>query len=966
MKHLAIVLISFFSLLSVSFAQGGWQNIYPIQSNTPYGDGIDAVKQTPDGGYILAGASEVNSSASQNRVVKVNDQGIIQWSTSYASVGPYSWATNIELSPLGGYYVEGYRTNPSTFAREVYLQRIDANGNQLWLNVYPQAQVATKGDVTNDGGYIQIGYYDNNGIQDTLSVIKTDASGNLEWLNKYPNTGTGIERIPTSIIQTSNNEFVVAGYKDQGFGGLNFLWRLNAQGDSLWQSTYGVTMNHPEYIGQVLELQDGSLVALANDALTFGANDFYLFKTDASGNLLWDRHYQQINAFGTHLDATTDGGFILTGYQNVASSYKVILIKTDESGTQQWLKTYNGLGTGSYKPYCVQQTSDGGYVVGAAKIQGAYTRLNMYLIKTDSLGEIYGNTLQGYVFADADADCNLTNGEHPFSNWLIKAEGAQTFYTSTNEDGFYWLRVDTGNYQLTLQPPSNSVYWETSSCANDTVQLSIPTNLSTIETSFPQTADEFCPLLSVDLGTPFLRRCFNNTYVIHYCNSGTSTAENAYVDVAFDDFLSLDTSSITGEFSLIDVNTYRFQIGNVEIGACGSIHASVYVSCEAVLSQTHCSSASIFPNSNCLEPLWTGAFLELDAECRNDSAVFIIHNTGASMTQPSNFTIYQNGTIIDLGSIQLAANEVAELSYLVVSNAAYRIDLHQPQGLPSILGDPIASIAVFACLQNSSNEWVTQFSNYDGSPFIDVDCRQNIGAYDPNDKQASPIGYGIEHYIAENTDLEYLIRFQNTGTDTAFTIVIRDTISAALDVSTFQAGAASHAYSWRYYGEGVQAVEFTFNTIMLPDSFVNEPASHGFIKYRIKQLRDNPIGTIINNTAAIYFDFNEPIFTNTTFHEIGADYIEEVLITEISPSVEGNNHEIRMYPNPFNSQTTIELPLGISGSLKLMDVQGRVVKSLSSASNTIYLSREGLSKGLYLYVIEVDGLPYSTGKVIVH
>jgi len=115
-------------------AQGGWQNIYPIQSNSPYGDGIDAVRQTADGGYILAGMSEMNSAASQNRVVKVNDQGIIQWSNSYASVGNYSWATNIEIAPDGGFFVEGYRINPATFAREVYLQRLDANGNQIWLN----------------------------------------------------------------------------------------------------------------------------------------------------------------------------------------------------------------------------------------------------------------------------------------------------------------------------------------------------------------------------------------------------------------------------------------------------------------------------------------------------------------------------------------------------------------------------------------------------------------------------------------------------------------------------------------------------------------------------------------------------------------------------------------------------------------------------------------------------------------
>ena len=966
MKHLYLLTFSLLTCFNAGFAQGGWQTIYPIQSSSQYGDGIDAVRQTPDGGYILAGVSEVNSAASQNRVAKVNDQGIIQWSNSYAAVGSYSWATNVELAPNGGYFVEGYRTNPTTYAREIYLQRLDANGNQVWLSFYPEAQVAGNGDVTSDGGFIQIGYYDNNSLQDTITVIKTDASGNLQWLTKYPNTGTGIERIPTSIIQTSNDEFVVAGYRDQGFGGLNFLWRLDATGDSLWQNTYGVTMNHPEYIGQVLELEDGNLVAVANDALTFGANDIYLYKTDASGNLLWDKHYQQANSFGTHLDTTNDGGFILTGYQILASVYRVVLIKTDLNGDQQWLKTFTGNGTGSFKSYCVQQTSDGGYIIGAAKIQSAYTSLNMYLIKTDDLGEIYGNTLQGFVYADENADCMLTNGEHPFANWLVKAEGNQTFYTSTDANGFYWVRVDTGSYELTLAPAASNVYWVTASCANDTVQIDIPQNLTSIETSFPQSANAYCPLLTVDLGTPLLRRCFNNTYVIHYCNSGTAAAENAYVDVTFDDYLEVDNASITGSYVQLDSVTYRFTLGTVEIGECGSIPLTVYVSCDAYLGQTHCNTAEIFPNESCLEPVWEGPFITLDAECRTDTAAFIITNSGGLMTQAQTYFVLENGAIIDQGSVELAAGQSIELTYPVYPVSSYRLTVNQAVGLPSILGDPSASIAVFGCDVPYDQDWVTQFSNYDGSPFLDVDCRQNIGAYDPNDKQASPVGYGIEHFIEENTDLEYLIRFQNTGTDTAFTIVIRDTISSALDLSSLQAGAASHAYTWRFYGEGVQAVEFTFNNIMLPDSFVNEPASNGFIKYRIKQLRNNPIGTLINNTAAIYFDFNEPIFTNTTFHQIGEDYIPELLVTVDHTLANQESDAIKIYPNPFTTQTTFELPEAANVTLSLMDTQGRLIRSLVASDKYFQLSSDGLAEGVYFFTIQSEGTNLYSGKVIVY
>ncbi len=958
--------IVFLVLTNLCLAQGGWQTIYPIQSNSPYGDGIESVRQTPDGGYILAGMSELNSAASQNRIVKVNDQGIVQWSNSYSAVGNYSWATNIELSPNGGYFIEGYRTNPVSFAREVYLQRLDANGNQLWLNFYPQAQVATKGDITNDGGFIQIGYYDNNGIQDTLSVIKTDESGNLQWLRKYPNTGTGIERIPTSIIQTLNGEFVVAGYKDQGFGGLNFLWRLDASGDSLWQNTYGVQMNHPEYIGQVLELEDSSIVALGNDALTFGANDFYLYRTDPNGYLLWEKYYQQANAFGTHLDATSDGGFILTGYQLLSSLYNVILIKTDIDGNQQWLKTYNGYSNGSFKPYCVQQTSDGGYIVGGAKLQGPYTRTNMYLIKTDELGEIYGNTLQGYIYADANANCSNDPEEYKFQNWMVKATGNQTFLTSSDETGFYWVRVDTGNYQVTLHPTGINPYWENASCTNDTLNISITQPLTTIDTSFAQTASAFCPLLTVDMGTPFLRRCFNNTYAVQYCNTGTAAAEDAFINVEFDDFLIVDNSSINVPFTQIDSQNYQFDIGNVQIGECGSISISVLVSCDALLGQTHCSNAEIFPNQSCLEPIWEGPVVALEAECRNDSVVFTVSNSGSDMLEPVDFTVIENGTIIDMGIVELAAAQSQEISYIANENASYRINVNQAQGLPAILGDPIASIAVLGCGSIESEGWVVQLSDYDGSPFIDIDCHQNIGAYDPNDKQASPVGYGEEHFIKENNDLEYLIRFQNTGTDTAFTIVIRDTISQFLDITSIQPGSSSHNYAWRVYGEDVQAVEFTFNNIMLPDSFVNEPASNGFIKYRIKQLENNQIGTIINNTAAIYFDFNEPIFTNATFHEIGEDFIEEVLITSDFSSIL-DLQRTKVYPNPFNQSTRIEFQGESKGNfnLEVYNSLGQLVQEYQSKQNYIDISQGTLKPGVYFYTLKNNTLLIDSGKMII-
>jgi hypothetical protein len=152
-----------------------------------------------------------------------------------------------------------------------------------------------------------------------------------------------------------------------------------------------------------------------------------------------------------------------------------------------------------------------------------------------------------------------------------------------------------------------------------------------------------------------------------------------------------------------------------------------------------------------------------------------------------------------------------------------------------------------------SNDWTT--SNV-------VSC-----AYDPNDKQAIPVGYAEPHFILADTEIEYKIRFQNTGNAPAFNVDIQDQLDISkLDLSTFQPITASHSYSTLVQPDG--HVTFTFANIMLPDSTTDEPGSQGYVIYRIKPLPTVEFGDVIENTASIYFDENPPIVTNTTFHTI--------------------------------------------------------------------------------------------------
>lgn len=936
-------------------AQGGWEITYPSPT-APNGDGIDAVRQTPDGGYILAGLAEHNSSASQARVMKVDVHGVPQWAQTY-SVGSYSWATNVEVHPMGGYVVEGRYFNDIDWRYETFLMRLDNFGNQTWLQTFSEANVACKGFLTADGGYVAVNYFDNNSIQDTIVVIKTNASGNTDWVKKYPNVGTGIERLPHSIIQTANNEYVIEGYKDIGFGGNTFLWRLDSNGDSLWQQTYGTQTSQPEYIGKVIEKAGGNLVVVGNDALTFGANDVHLFETTANGNLLWQQHFDNtgLTDYGCDVDIAADGGYIVTGYTN-STNARLLLLKTDASGVLEWKKVFDGDGQGGYtwKGYSVRTTADGGFIVGGAKLSGPYSRENMYLIKTDSLGEIYTNIIKGYVYHDADADCNTGITEHRFEGWVVQAQGTQTFTTTTDSDGYYEMRVDTGNYTLTLLLPPLSNYWATV-CGNDTVLLSIPNQLTLIDTSFAQEALVDCSLLWVEMSAPLLRRCFISNYYVSYSNNGT-IAENApYIDITFDDFLMVDTAALTVPFAQLDTVTYRFPLDTLEVGEQGSFVVPVYVSCDAVLGQTHCSQAHIYPDTVCYPAIWAGAVIEVEGECLGDSVVFTLSNSGAMMQMPLQYVVYEDNVLIRPGTFSLLDGENTNVTVQANNGATYRIEAQQEQGFPALLGDPLVALAVEGCSGGINTGFVTQLSNYDLAAAVDIDCQQNIGAYDPNDKRGFPEGYGTEHYIYDNTRLDYHIRFQNTGTDTAFNVVIRDTLSPFLDISTLQVGTASHAFKYSIYGQNQQAIAFIFDNIALPDSHVNEPASHGFIQFSIQQKLQNPIGTIIENQAAIYFDFNEPVFTNTTFHEVNEDFIIENI--SAIPNVAGNpSAQLRIYPVPMTNTATIEVlaPNVQSFTLSLYDVLGRQVHQINASGGSCTLERGALIPGVYFYKVETN------------
>lgn len=160
-----------------------------------------------------------------------------------------------------------------------------------------------------------------------------------------------------------------------------------------------------------------------------------------------------------------------------------------------------------------------------------------------------------------------------------------------------------------------------------------------------------------------------------------------------------------------------------------------------------------------------------------------------------------------------------------------------------------------------------------------------VCAFDPNDKAVTPKGIDTEGFIPLDQGLEYLIRFQNTGNDTAFTVTIRDQLDPNLDFNSVNPISSSHQPMDVNVDQNGQ-IKFIFENIMLPDSNVDNLGSQGFVKFSVSQLPNLLPNTPIVNTAGIYFDINPPVITNTVLNTIECYTIPLPVISYNSPYLE--------------------------------------------------------------------------------
>ena len=217
--------------------------------------------------------------------------------------------------------------------------------------------------------------------------------------------------------------------------------------------------------------------------------------------------------------------------------------------------------------------------------------------------------------------------------------------------------------------------------------------------------------------------------------------------------------------------------------------------------------------------------------------------------------------------------------------------------------------------------------------------------WDPNDKLVLP-----EQVYDPLVDslLHYTIRFQNTGTDTAFNVVIVDSLPAEVSVGSFRMGGASHPCTYDLTTQGV--LTFTFNNILLPDSGTNEPASHGLVTFTVRPDNGLALGTTISNEAGIYFDFNPPVITPPAEVVYG-------IVNAVPEEMAGDG--LGLYPVPVRETLTVVLPPGHAAQEVLVyTADGRLLERRGGqlAGGRVQVDVQHLPQGLYLLqVVDREG-----------
>jgi hypothetical protein len=346
-----------------------------------------SIIQSTDGGYAIVGYSQTYSSPYDVYIVKLNANGLLQWTRNIGGTGD-DFGYNIIQTSDGGYAIAGQTNSFGAGVSDMYIVKLDSSGTLQWNKTIggTASDYANCIIQTSDGGYAVAGQTNSFGAGNSdIFLVRFNSNGSIKWSKTVG--GTGVDKA-SKIIKTFDGGFAISGSTSSFGSGLDdmYIVKLDSGGTVLWNHTAGGS--NFEYGTSILQCTDSSYV-LAGETQSFGAGlyDMYLVKFDKNGNSIWNKTIGGTTEEDcSAITQTTDGGYALAGYINSAPYYGSF-VKLNSGGNVQWVKrTLN-------ETYSIVQTTEGGYALtGPITGYGAGSS-DFCIIKFDAGGYTCGSVL---------------------------------------------------------------------------------------------------------------------------------------------------------------------------------------------------------------------------------------------------------------------------------------------------------------------------------------------------------------------------------------------------------------------------------------------------------------------------------------------------------------------------------------------------------------------------------------------
>ena len=881
-------------------------------------------------------------------------------SLSGAQAQVFKWATSFGYSPF------------MDFGNSM---AADGTGNSFYAGAFENS--------------LQLGSTTVNSPGKNLFVARFDPAGGVTWVKHFPNNSFFEGTIYDIVTDAAGNAYVTGAFEDDITIGTTtlsaailgpdfFLVKLDPAGNVVWLK-HGTGSSNDE--ANSLSLDGMGNIYLAGYSFSFsftydgqpvtGSGDGFLLKVNAAGQLVWGKRleadFMEVatdaagNGYLTGSFSDTSLGFgnnVTVTHLGGSAFYTGFVAGFNSAGVFSWARVIGGEGA---EPNRVRVDPLGNAVVagtfnnvftyGTYSLPGAPARPDLFLMKINNSGNlVWAHALEnmginfGQTGFAADPMLELDAAGNPVvaNGFLgtVKADARNYLYASsdssteigivkfTNGGNLLWAEKIGGNGAAIVSglgvAGNGNVF-----ISGEIIPLNAPTVTTHFGTALALTTTGDKAFVAGMLGTA---NQIGGKVFVDLNSNGTQDGGEpgaAQIGVSLQGAALPAFSTASGRYTHYAPDGPQ-QVTLPQAPANFTLTPAAHTLTFAGLGQVDTT------RHFALQPIANRPDLEINVAQVTAPRPGFIYRT--RLTYRNTGTVTMNG-IVKLYSDTLLTflSALPGTTTVTADTLSWNFTGLQPLESRHILVE--WQVPVTAALGTNLNLTAKVTGNA-----TDLTPGNNLlaftpevrGSFDPNDKLVSADRISLAQVTAREP-LVYTVRFQNTGTDTAFAVMIRDQLSPLLDLQSLEFISASHPVQLKITGP--EQLEWRFPNILLPDSNTNERASHGYVQYRIKPLTSAPVGQHIQTSAGIFFDFNAPVNTNLTDTEISNLLATKAPVTR--------NGSLQVWPNPARNQVQIQFTATGKASLHLINVLGQVV----------YQESYGQQQGLIRKSLPVQNLP---------